>query len=85
MPYEGEIVFSNEPSTHHPTMDPPGIDMSEPTSQDCVNSDTDDDMGSDLPIPQDSVLLADAAASTPDTDGSNLSASQVSVTPVSTL
>ena len=35
VPYEGEIIFSDEPSTHHPTMDPPGIDMSEPTSQDC--------------------------------------------------
>ena len=68
VPYEGEIIFSDEPSTHHPTMDPPGIDMSEPTSQDCVNPDTDDDMGSDLPIPQDSVPSAGAAASTPDMD-----------------
>ena len=55
MPCEEEIVSSNEPSTHHPAMDPPGIDMTEPTSQDCVNPDTDDSMGSDLPIPQDSV------------------------------
>ena len=79
MPCEEEIVFSNEPSTHHPAMDLPGIDMTEPTSQDCVNPDTDDDMGSDLPIPQDSVPLAGAAASTLDTDASASSIPQDSV------